>query len=293
MPDPSHEALFHQTTNKELRDTEQTGDTMNIHSVKQVYFSPTGTTKTVMSAIVRGINSENTEIIDITTPKGREQSVETAEDDLLIIGVPVYMGRVPALIIDWLNTIRAHQTPMVCVVMYGNRVYEDALLELKNIGTKCGAISIAGGAYIGEHSFSSDKIPTAAGRPDTNDLHHAEEFGRKIREKLQAVTAVSEISTVEVPGEFPYRSDSKLWVVDFIAVNDDCSDCGLCAEQCPAGAIDSKNSSKIKPEKCISCCACIKSCPMHARSIKPGLVLDASVRLHTLYSEPKMPEYYL
>ncbi|WP_319580587.1 4Fe-4S binding protein [uncultured Methanospirillum sp.] len=266
---------------------------MNIHKVKKVYFSPTGTTKTVLSAIVRGINPESTDIIDITTPKGREQSIETSADDLLIIGVPVYMGRVPALIIDWLNSIRAHQTPMVCVVVYGNRVYEDALLELKYIGTTCGAIPIAGCAYIGEHSFSSDETPTAAGRPDTNDLHHAEEFGRKVREKLQSVSSVAEISEVEVPGEFPYRSDSKLWVVDFIAVNEDCSDCGHCAEICPAGAIDSQNSSKIDQEKCITCCACIKSCPMHARSMKTGLVHDASVRLHTLYSEPKMPEYYL
>ncbi len=277
----------------EQRDVEQAGDIMNIHTVKQVFFSPTGTTKAVISAIVRGINPESTEIIDITTPKGREQPIETSADDLLIIGVPVYMGRVPALIIDWLTTIRAHHTPMVCVVVYGNRVYEDALLELKNIGTKCGAIPIAGGAYIGEHSFSNDKTPTAAGRPDTNDLHHAEEFGRKVREKLQSVSSMAEISEVEVPGEFPYRSDSKLWVVDFIVVNKDCSDCGLCAEQCPAGAIDYKNSSIIDQEKCITCCACIKSCPMHARSMKPGLVQDASVRLHTLYCEPKMPEYYL
>jgi len=266
---------------------------MILHSVKQVYFSPTGTTKTVLSAIVRGLNPERTETIDITNPKGREQPLETSSDDLLIIGVPVYMGRVPDLIINWLNTIRAHQTPMVCVVVYGNRVYEDALLELKNIGAKCGAIPIAGGAYIGEHSFSDDETPTAAGRPNPDDLHHAEEFGRKIREKLQSVSAGSGISEVQVPGEFPYRSDSKLWVVDFISVSDDCSDCDLCAEQCPAGAIDSKNTSKINPEKCITCCACIKGCPMHARSMKPGLVQEAAVRLHTLYSEPKNPEYYL
>lgn len=266
---------------------------MKINKTKLVYFSPTGTTKTVLSGIVRGLNPDKIESIDITTPKGREHPLVTSEDDLLIIGVPVYMGRVPALIIDYLNGIHANQTPAVCVVVYGNRVYEDALLELKNIVKKCGGIPIAGGAYIGEHSFSNDETPTAAGRPDKEDLKHAEEFGRKIGEKLQSNYSVSEISEVQVPGEYPYRGDSKLWVVDFIAVNKDCTNCGLCAELCPTGAIDSIDSSIIDLEKCITCCACIKSCPVHARSLKPGLVQDASVRLYTLYNEPKMPEYYL
>ncbi|PWR74186.1 EFR1 family ferrodoxin [Methanospirillum lacunae] len=266
---------------------------MEIKSTKLLYFSPTGTTKTVLSAIARGLNPDKTEQIDITTPKGREQSVETSEDELLIIGVPVYMGRIPALIVDWLNEIRAHQTPTVCVVVYGNRIYEDALLELKNIVKKCGGIPIAGGAYIGEHSFSKDDTPIAVGRPDTHDLHHAEEFGRKIKDKLQSLSSGSMISEIELPGEFPYRSDSKLWIVDFIAVNDDCTDCGHCVEICPSGAIDPQNSSKIDTEKCITCCACIKNCPVHARSMKPGLVQEASVRLFTLYSDPKMPENYL
>jgi ferredoxin len=266
---------------------------MEIRSTKLVYFSPTGTTKTVLSAIARGLNPDKTEYIDITTPKGRELSLKTSKDELLVIGVPVYMGRIPDLIVGWLNEIRAHQTPTVCVVVYGNRIYEDALLELKNIVKKCGGIPIAGGAYIGEHSFSKDDTPIAVGRPDTDDLDHAEEFGRQIKEKLQAVSPGSEITEVEVPGEFPYRSDSKLWVVDFITVSEDCSDCGHCIEICPAGAIDSQNSSKIHTEKCITCCACIKSCPVHARSMKPGLVQEASVRLYTLYSDPKMPENYL
>jgi hypothetical protein len=41
------------------------------------------------------------------------------------------MGRVPALINEWLNAIQAQNTPTVCVVVYGNRVYDNALLDLK------------------------------------------------------------------------------------------------------------------------------------------------------------------
>lgn len=266
---------------------------MNIESLKLVYFSPTGTTKAVLMAIATGINPGTMKLIDITRQDARKQPLQTSEDELLVIGVPVYMGRVPALIIEWLNAIQAHNTPTVCVVVYGNRVYEDALLELKNIILKCGGIPIAGGAYIGEHSFSNAETPTAEGRPDEEDLRHAEEFGRKIREKFQSVSSVSELSEVVVPGMYPYRGDSTLWKVDFIAVNDRCIHCGICAAGCPVGAIDPQNSVMVNQEKCITCCACIKNCPEHARSMKPGLVQDASLRLSTLYHEPKMPEFFL
>jgi ferredoxin len=269
---------------------------MKIESVKLVYFSPTGTTKAVVQGIAHGINTDTIELIDITTPNARKQPLLTSENELLVIGVPVYMGRVPALLIEWLNSIQAHNTPTVCVVVYGNRVYDDALLELKNIVMKCGCIPIAGAAYVGEHSFSSSEIPTAQGRPDEADLNHANVLGQKIREKLESISLISQISNVDVvdvPGIYPYRGSSKLWDVDFIAVGDECLQCGICSENCPAGAVDSNNSCLIDTEKCITCCACIKKCPQSARSIKPGLVKDASVRLHTLYSQRKEPEYFI
>ena len=128
---------------------------MNIESVKLVYFSPTGTTKAVVRAIAHGISHENVEELDITRPAARIQPLQTSEKELLIVGVPVYMGRVPALLTDWLHAIRAHNTPAVCVVVYGNRTHEDALLELKDILAKDGCVPVAGGAWIGEHSFSS------------------------------------------------------------------------------------------------------------------------------------------
>ena len=261
--------------------------------VKLVYFSPTGTTKTVLQGIASGINPSAVEHIDITTPDTRKQPLQTSKDELLIIGVPVYMGRVPAVLSEWLNTIQAQNTPTVCVVVYGNRTYEDALLELKDIVTQRGCVPIAGAAYIGEHSFSAPEAPTAQGRPNAEDLDHAQAFGREIREKLHSLSSPSEIADLKVPGTHPYGGKTELWNVDFIAVNDQCNQCGLCAEVCPVGAINSHDSAMIDQEKCITCCACIKGCPQHARAMKPGLVKDAQHRLFTLCNEPKQPEYFL
>lgn len=266
---------------------------MKIQSLKLVCFSPTGTTKVIIQGIARGINQSTVELIDITKPDARKQQLQTSENELLAVGVPVYMGRVPALLMEWLNAIKARNTPAVCIVVYGNRMYDDALLELKDILIKRGCKPIACAAYIGEHSFSSSETPTAEGRPDARDLNHAELFGRKINEKLLTVPSVDLISDINIPGNYPYGGITKLWSVDFIAISNECTQCGICAEGCPVGAIDSENSNLIEKEKCITCCACIKNCPQNARTIKTGLVKDAAMRLNKLYNERKEPVFFL
>ena len=266
---------------------------MKIERLRLVCFSPTGTSKTVIQGIARGMDHGSVELVDITTPDARQTPLETSENELLVVAVPVYMGRVPAVIIEWLQAMRARNTPAVAVVVYGNRVYEDALIELNDLLVQGGCSPIAGAAFIGEHSFSSLGTPTAEGRPDARDRTLAESFGRKIQEKLAAISSADRIPEVQIPGCRPYRGDSTLWTVDFIAVGDGCTQCGLCAEECPAGAIDPEDSALIDTERCITCCACIKHCPVHARTMKPGLVMDASIRLSTLYNERKEPELFL
>ena len=79
---------------------------MKIQSVKLVCFSPTGTTKAIIQGIARGMNHQSSiELVDITKQDTRKQQLHTSEDELLVVGVPVYMGRVPALLYEWLYAI--------------------------------------------------------------------------------------------------------------------------------------------------------------------------------------------
>ena len=265
---------------------------MNYQTLKLVSFSPTGTTEKILNAIAQGFNPGDLITIDITRPKQRSQPLLLATDDILLIGVPVYMGRVPEVISAWLKTLHATNTPTICVVVYGNRVYDDALLELRDIIIGNGCLPIAAGAFIGEHSFSSSETPIAADRPNPSDLALAESFGRKIKDKLLTHPNPDRNCLISPPGQIPYRGETTLWDVDFIAVSPACNNCQRCSSICPTAAINPQDSRQIDHKKCITCCACIKKCPTQARSIKPGPVHDAANRLHTNFKAPKQPELF-
>lgn len=271
---------------------------MEIELLKLVYFSPTGTTKKTIEGIARGIRHSSVEHFDVTKPENRQRHIETSENELLIIGVPVYAGRVQTNAIEWLHTMKAHNTLTVCVVVYGNREYDDALLELKETMVKRGCIPIACASFIGEHSFSSSEAPIAAGRPDADDLMKAELFGEKIRKKIVSIPSINLIKDISVPGKYPYVDmvDIKKLLhcvdLDLFAVDSSCTQCGACAQHCPVGAIDSENSASIDITKCILCHACIKICPTNARKIKNEKIKNAALRLSGKLQIRKEPEFF-
>jgi ferredoxin len=181
----------------------------------------------------------------------------------------------------------------VCIVVYGNRAYEDALRELKDITVKNGCIPVACAAFIGEHSFSNSETPIAAARPDIDDLSRAELLGKKIEEKLLSMSLINHFDDIIVPGNFPYKEVSPLPPDDFFAVDDNCSQGGICVQECPVGAIDSENIKSIDANKCICCCACIKKCPASARTIKSVMLKKIALQLSQKCLDRKEPVFFL
>lgn len=264
---------------------------MHIESVKLAFFSPTGTSRTIIQEVANGIGLNNTELLDLTRPDARDKALHASERDLLVVAVPVYSGRVPEILLAWLNAVEANNTPTVCIAVYGNRAFEDALLELSDVLVQRGCLPVAAAAFIGEHSFSSDKTPIAVARPDAADLDQADLFGRRVGELLQSAQSLEGVE-LAVPGNRPYRERSPGGAAAFIAVGDKCLQCGVCAEACPSGAIDPDYQEPDDAAKCIHCCACIKVCPEHARSMLPGRAMEVAQRLADTCRDRKEPEFF-
>ncbi len=140
------------------------------------------------------------------------------------------------------------------------------MLELKNLAKELGFNPIAGGAFIGEHSFATEDIPIANGRPDRQDVEMAMEFGAKIRAKVAALSSQDAHTDLEIPGRFPYESGGAGPMKVAPVTNEDtCTVCGTCASVCPTAAISINGSVATDIPLCIRCCACVKNCPTGAR----------------------------
>ncbi|MDX2480500.1 MAG: 4Fe-4S binding protein [Desulfuromusa sp.] len=258
---------------------------MNNKTIHYVFFSPTGTTSTTLEAIGKGTSCETGTTTDLTTAAPEDLPM-FSDTDLVLVGMPVYGGRLPALAVERFKTISGSGTAVVPVVVYGNRHYDDSLVELYDLCIEQGFHPVAAGAFLAEHSFSTAALRLSAGRPDAEDLVKAVEFGRKI--------GSTGLTIEQVPGNRPYKErmqpTGSATSVDPAA----CTQCGKCIEVCPTqGMHMTENAAEADPDNCIWCMACERFCPENARTLIHEKVKGSAQKLHELFSERREPEVFL
>lgn len=256
---------------------------MNSYSV---YFSPTRTTAAIAKSIQSGLDYAQGNPIDLTLHATEK---EFGKDHLLVIAMPVYAGRLPAIAVERFRALKGNNTPVAAVVVYGNRAYDDALLELCGLCLEQGFTVAASAAFIGEHSFSSPEQPIAANRPDRDDLKQAEAFGHSVAERLAGSALPEQCIPAQTPGNRPYKASMTPNGAAAHATAD-CTACGICATHCPTQAI---NADYTDPEKCIWCAACVKACPAGARKIALPKIQETAARLHQNCQTRREPEWFL
>jgi NAD-dependent dihydropyrimidine dehydrogenase PreA subunit len=265
-----------------------------------MYFSATGTTEKIICGIRAGIleNIDSKAIINtinFTLLESRKQPVSFTEEDIVVIGIPVYAGRVPNVLLKYLNSIKGNGALAISVVVYGNRNYDDALIELKDLLELNGFKVIAAGAFIGEHSFSKT---LGQNRPDEKDMTMVKDFAYQICTKL---TDEDKVETIAVKGNKPYREYYKPKNKEGIPVdirkvtpktNSNCNDCKLCVSACPMGSIDFNDVSKLNGI-CIKCGACIKKCPNNAKYYDDEDYLRHKYELEIDFASRREPELFV
>jgi ferredoxin len=266
---------------------------METNSVKLIYFSPTRTTKKIVEEIARGIEADKVEHIDLTLPGEKMQTFGPMQDDLVVIGAPVYGGRLPAEAVHRLQRLTGTDTPAVIIVVYGNRAFEDAILELRDLALAQGFRPVAGGAFIGEHSFSHGATPIAHGRPDEDDLLRARKFGVSVRKKMGSMKPTDQIPLLRVPGNSPYKERRLLSHSAPVVGEALCTRCESCVEVCPTASIALEDTIRTDSRTCIACCACIKQCPVGARAMDDPEIRRIAQWLSTSFRQRKEPETYL
>lgn len=203
---------------------------MTIH---QISFSPTGGTRRVSESLCKALSNESVVTELCTKPQNLSYPDITA-DDLVFISMPVYAGRVPALAVERLKGIKANGAKCAVVAVYGNRAFEDALVEMQDRATEMGFQVIAAVAAIAEHSICR---MYGAGRPDEKDTNELASFGLDIFNKAKEMTnrtnGVQTYASLALPGNRPYKEGCS---GPYPIAGDACTECGTCADALSYGS---------------------------------------------------------
>ena len=251
--------------------------------ISEIVFSPTGGTRKAADILACGLGSQP-DVIDLAAPPTAVKPRSLPPDGLAVIAVPSFGGRVPALAAERLLTLQGNGCPAVLVVVYGNRAYDDTLRELQDIAERAGCRPFAAVAAVAEHSIVHQYAP---GRPDREDAAELKQFAEQIRQRVETGISVS----LTVPGNKPAGQSKGMSMAP--KGSKKCRKCGVCADQCPAGAIDRRSLRKTDKQRCIACMRCVECCPEHARNLNPLMLKAAGLMLRKACSVRKPNELFM
>lgn len=249
-----------------------------------IYFSAKGTTKICAEHIAKNLHMTTSSSNWLTSPC--DIPTELGENDVLLFSMPVYGGFIPQICARMADNLKGNNTPAIIAGIYGNRHYDNALLQMKDILTKRGFRVIAAGAFLAEHSIFPS---VAAGRPDEKDKAAMAEFAAVCRTMLESSDDYEEIS---LPGNPAYDASVFKGAALKPEGSDLCIECGVCIAICPVDAIKPDNWRETDRERCMSCGACIHACPVGARDYHGEAYEQAKAGFEKRCAEYRLPETF-
>lgn len=251
----------------------------------ELCFSPTGGTQRVLALAASAWDCPKISI-DLSAPRQDFSVFSFTEMDVCFVAVPSYEGLVPPLLLPRLRALRGNGARAVAVAVFGNRAYDDTLIQLRDILQEGGFRCCAAVAAVAEHSIMRTY---GAGRPDADDARELTDFSLRCKEALVRET----LPEVEVPGSRPYREPGSLPSLLHTTGGRSCNGCGLCARKCPVGAIPADHPDRVDKARCIACMRCVAICPRHARHSNGLFIAIGTRMLRKKCEERKKNEFFL
>lgn len=190
-----------------------------IRKVIGIYYSPAGGTEKMTETLTRKIGAALGEgsPLDVSVEcynmlREESSSIEFDDETVAVIGMPVYVGKIPLPAAAALRSIAGNGAMTLAVVSYGGRKYGNALFELKRLAEECGFRAIGAGAFMISYMARRGSATSASPAIDIEALM---DFGKASSEKIKRL-AGSEIEElrikpmpVEVSGRMPVHKISR------------------------------------------------------------------------------------
>lgn len=274
-----------------------------IKKIKGAFFSPTGNVKRIIYTMVQSMGKEldvPVEYFDFTALSMREKTLEVDSDTLLILGTPVYAGRVPNKILPFIQeNIKGNGGMVIPVVSFGNRSFDDALMELVLESENNGFRAAAAAAVVSEHAFAEN---LASGSPTKGELAEIKAFASQIALNLDEIAEkLAEGKHIKVDGNNPVGpyytplgldgEPAKFLKAKPKTDSEKCIGCMTCARSCPMQSIDYDDVTLVTGI-CIKCQACISICPTDAKYMDDPAFLSHKAMLEKTYREKKSSKFF-
>jgi len=249
----------------------------------EILFSPTGGTMKTANLLTKEFSSE-VRVVDLMDRKADFSAIPFTPEDLCIVAVPSFGGRVPLPAVKRISRMQGNGAKAILMAVFGNRAIDDTLLELKEVLTQAGFRPLAALEAVAQHSIMPQ---FGTGRPDNRDHRELMSFAQQIKEKMAEESA----EELYIPGSFPYRPYNGIPMKP--KADHGCVRCGHCARHCPVGAIPLEEPNRTNTQVCISCMACTAFCPQRARKVSPLVLLPAGLAMRKSCGGRKPNKLYL
>lgn len=138
------------------------------------------------------------------------------------------------------------------VAVYGNRHYDDAVLELKTLGEAAGCVTLGAAAFVAQHCLNPDM---GRGRPDASDLAVMKRFACSAARRWPCRFHAAS----DVPGAVRTRSTTDA-VRARVAGRRNLYPLRPVRPDVPGRIIDSETYAVTEPERCLFCFGCVRIC---------------------------------